>query len=419
MGVFMLGGFEKYLVQQATLHDRHIPFYSKWVSHCYSFLDQPDTCLLSSDQIQNYLNHISKTREDWQVKQAEAALRLYGYYLSSAVKESTATTGAGTSDNKNLWTAVEKNTRDALRLRHRSYSTEKTYIGWLWAFCDHVRAKTPVDLSVADMQNFISSLAVERRVSQSTQNQALNALIFLYRHVLEKEPGPTEIRSVRALPKQRLPVVLTATEIQSLFECLSGTHRLMAMLIYGCGLRIKECMHLRIKDIDLDRNLVTVWGKGDKNRMTVLPASVKTDLFDHITEVRQLYEHDREKNFNGVYLPNALEKKYPNAGKEWAWFWVFPAQALSVDPHTHVVRRHYAHPSSLQKAFKEAVFKAGVSKQASVHTLRHSFATHLIEKGYDIRTIQELLGHEDLQTTMIYTHVAKKNVLGVKSPLDE
>ena len=418
MGIFMLGEFEKYLVRKATLNDKHIPFYVKWVSHCYSYLEQPDNCILSSDQIQDYLHHISRTREDWQVKQAETALRLYGYYLSSAVTESTATTGANTPGNRNLWTAIEKNTRAALRLRHRSYSTEKTYISWLWAFCDHVSEKTPSDLSVADMQNFISSLAVERRVSQSTQNQALNALIFLYRHVLGKEPGPAEIRSVRALPKQRLPVVLTAREIQSIFECLAGTHRLMAMLIYGCGLRIKECMHLRIKDIDLERDIVTVWGKGDKNRMTVLPASGKNDLISHIKEIRPLYDHDREKNFNGVYLPNALEKKYPNAGKEWAWFWLFPAQTLSVDPDAHIVRRHYAHPSSLQKAFKEAVSKAGVTKQASVHTLRHSFATHLLEKGYDIRTIQELLGHEDLQTTMIYTHVAKKNVLGVKSPLD-
>jgi integron integrase len=233
------------------------------------------------------------------------------------------------------------------------------------------------------------------------------------------EPGPEEIRAVRALPKRRLPIVLAVTEVQSVFERLSGTHRLMAMLIYGCGLRIKECMHLRIKDIDLERDVVTVWGKGDKNRSTVLPVSVKSELVGHIAKVKCMHDDDRQKNLNGVYLPNALEKKYPNAGNEWAWYWVFPARSLSADPYTNTVRRHHAHPSSLQKAFKDAVNKAGVTKQASVHTLRHSFATYLLEKGYDIRTIQELLGHEDLQTTMIYTHVAKKNVLGVKSPLDE
>jgi integron integrase len=411
-----LEGFEEYLTRNAFIQEKYVPYYLRWVSYCYSFLDRPDNCLLTSDQLQNYLNHVAKTRETWQVQQAEAALKLYGYYLSLDVSRPSNDARPG---EKALWEAMEKSTRGALRLRHRAYSTEKTYIGWLWAFFDYVGGKPPSDLSVVDMQNFLSSLAVERRVSASTQNQALNALIFLYRHVLEKEPGIDEIRSVRAVPKQRLPVVLSTTEIQSLFTRLSGTHRLMAMLIYGCGLRIKECMHLRIKDIDLDRDVVTVWAKGDKNRRTVLPGSVKNDLIDHIARVKPLYDYDREKKLSGVYLPNALEKKYPNAGKEWTWYWLFPAQSLSADPYTHIVRRHHVHPSSLQKAFKEAMMKAGVTKRASVHTLRHSFATHLLEKGYDIRTIQELLGHEDLQTTMIYTHVAKKNVLGVKSPLDE
>lgn len=416
---FMLDGFEKYLTSTAFIQAKYIPYHLKWVSYCYSYLDQPDNGLLTSDQIQGYLNNISKTREAWQVEQAEAALKLYGYYLSSESKpvEDSANTGPP-SEARGLWRALEKNTRDALRLRHRSYSTEKTYLSWLRAFGDHVNWKNPSELSTVDMQNFLSSLAIERRVAPSTQNQALNGLIFLYRHVLDKEPGPEEIRSVRALPKQRLPVVLSGVEIRSILDGLIGTHRLMARLIYGCGLRIKECMHLRIKDIDLERDIVTVWGKGDKTRNTVLPVSIKNDLISHIKEIRPLYDHDRKNNFNGVYLPNALEKKYPNAGKEWAWFWVFPAQSLSVDPITNIVRRHYTHPSSLQKAFKEAVFKTGVTKQASVHTLRHSFATHLLEKGHDIRTIQELLGHENLQTTMIYTHVAKKNSLGVRSPLD-
>jgi integron integrase len=415
----LLGGFEEYLISKAFIKDRYVPFYIKWVSYCYSFLQKPDNCLLTPAQLQSYLKSISKTREDWQVKQAEAALRLYGYYLSSELEQPADTVSTGLpTETANPWPALEKSMRDALRLRHRSYSTEKTYLGWVKAFRDYISGKPTADLSIADMQNFLSSLAVERRVSASTQNQALNSLVFFYRHILEIEPGPEEIRAVRALPKQRLPVVLASTEIQALFGCLSGTHRLMAMLIYGSGLRIKECMHLRIKDIDLERDVVAVWGKGDKNRRSVLPTSVRSDLISHIANVRPLYDDDRKNNLNGVYLPNALEKKYPNAGKEWAWYWVFPAQALSVDPHTHVVRRHHVHPSSLQKAFKEAVFKAGVTKQASVHTLRHSFATHLLEKGHDIRTIQELLGHEDLQTTMIYTHVAKKNVLGVKSPLD-
>ena len=414
----MLEGFEEYLIRKAFIQEKYVPYYLKWVSYCYTFVNQPDNCLLTSDQVQSYLNHISKTREDWQVQQAETALRLYGYYLSAELKRPAGAVETGRPETKGLWKTVEKQTRDALRLRHRSYSTEKTYILWLRAFSEYVNGKTPSELSVTDMQTFLSSLAVERRVAPSTQNQALNALIFFYRHVIEKEPGSEEIRAVRALPRRSLPIVLTGSEVHSLFDRLTGTHRLMAMLIYGCGLRLKECLSLRIKDIDLERDVVTVRGKGDKDRRTVLPASVKSELIIHINEVRPIYEHDREKKLNGVYLPNALERKYPNANKEWTWFWVFPAQSLSVDPITQTVRRHHVHPSSLQKAFKAAVIRAGVTKQASVHTLRHSFATHLLEKGHDIRTIQELLGHADLQTTMIYTHVAKKNVLGVKSPLD-
>src|SRR3990172_6371841 len=415
----MMEGFEGYLVGKAFIQDKYIPYYIKWVSHCYAYLDLPDNCLLTPDQVQSYLNHISKTREDWQVQQAEAALRLYGYYLSSALTTpADAGEGGEAPGTREIWTDLEKNLRDALRLRHRSYSTEKTYLSWLRAFGNHVAWKAPVELSTVDMQNFLSSLAIERRVAPSTQNQALNALIFFYRHVIEKEPGPEEVCAVRALPKRRLPVVLSRAEIQTLFEHLSGTHRLMAVLIYSCGLRLKECLHLRIKDIDLDRDIVTAWGKGDKDRRTMLPASVKDDLISQMAEARNLYNLDREKKLNGVYLPNAIERKYPNDGKEWGWFWIFPAQMLSVDPISHVLRRHHAHPSALQKAFKEAVFKSGVTKQASVHTLRHSFATHLVEMGYDIRTIQELLGHTSLQTTMIYTHVAKKNILGVKSPLD-
>ena len=193
----------------------------------------------------------------------------------------------------------------------------------------------------------------------------------------------------------------------------------MAMLTYGCGLRLNECISLRIKDVDLEQNVVIVRaGKGDKDRRTVLPERVKGDLINHIESVRQLYERDRRANLNGVALPSALERKYPNAGKEWGWFWLFPSRSLSIDPRTHIVRRHHIHPASLQRAFKAAVNKVGIIKQASVHTLRHSFATHLLEKGYDIRTIQELLGHKQLHTTMIYTHVARKNILGVRSPLD-
>ncbi|MEP9410653.1 MAG: integron integrase [Candidatus Brocadia sp.] len=310
-------------------------------------------------------------------------------------------------------------TSEVLRLRHRSYSTEKSYIAWLRSFRGFVHDKKPSQLTSKDIQDFLSSLAVDRKVSASTQNQALNALIFVYRHVLEKEIGEDELNAVRAIYKRRLPVVLTLKEVHAIFDRLSGVQRIMAMLTYGCGLRLQECLSLRIKDIDLEQNIVIVRsGKGDKDRRTILPESLKDDLITHISEVRGLYDQDRGKGIHGVYLPGALEKKYPNAGKEWGWFWLFPSKSLSVDPRTHTVRRHHMHPASLQKAFKVAVAKAGITKQASVHTLRHSFATHLLENGYDIRTVQELLGHRNLQTTMIYTHVATKNILGVRSPLD-
>lgn len=193
----------------------------------------------------------------------------------------------------------------------------------------------------------------------------------------------------------------------------------MAMLTYGCGLRVTECASLRIKDIDLERGTVIVRAsKGDKERRTVLPDRLKDPLIQHISATRLIYDNDRRQNLPGVFLPGALEKKYPNAGTEWGWFWLFPSQSLSVDPRTLIVRRHHMHPASLQRTFREAMQQTGISKQVSVHTLRHSFATHLLENGYDIRTIQELLGHRNLQTTMIYTHVATKNVLGVRSPLD-
>jgi integron integrase len=308
---------------------------------------------------------------------------------------------------------------EALRLRQRSLSTEKTYIGWLRGFRTFINSKEDDKLSAQDIQDYLSYLAVEKRISSSTQNQALNAIVFFYRHVLDKNIDG-ELNAVRASQKRRLPVVLSHKEIESIFSQMQGTHKLMAMLAYGCGLRLLECLKLRIKDIDIEQSLVIVRsGKGDEDRRTVLPETLKDELIRHIGETRALYEEDRKKDMPGVYLPHALEKKYPNAGKEWGWFWLFPSKSVSVDPVSLTVRRHHVHPASLQKAFKTALTRSGVPKHASVHTLRHSFATHLLEKGYDIRTIQELLGHKNLQTTMIYTHVASRNILGVISPLDK
>ncbi|MDI6744300.1 MAG: integron integrase [Thermodesulfovibrionales bacterium] len=282
-----------------------------------------------------------------------------------------------------------------------------------------MNGKQPQSLEGKDIQDFLSYLAVEKKVSASTQNQALNAIVFLYRHVFDKNIAG-EISAVRARQNRRLPVVLTINEIEKIFSEMSGVNKLMARLIYGCGLRLQECLQLRIKDVDFEQSLVIIRsGKGDKDRRTVLPEAVKDELVKHINGIRVIHEKDRKAGVNGVQLPGALDRKYPNAGKEWGWFWLFPSQTLSVEPRTNVVRRHHVYHDALQRAFKTAVMKAEITKQASIHTLRHSFATHLLESGYDMRTIQELLGHTSIQTTMIYTHVATKNILGVRSPLDK
>lgn len=411
----MLDNFNDYLIHKASVKANYVPYYLKWVADCYSFLNVPESTRLESNQKNQYLSHLAKSYEDWQVNQADTALRLYDYFLSQGADQSSAETHSLGRD----WKALEAKMQEALRLRHMSYSTEKTYLVWLRGFRAFVKEKDPAVLEGRDLQDYLSHLAVERKVSASTQNQALNAIVFLFRHVLGKSID-NELSAVRARQRRRLPVVLTPEEIRRIFQHITEVHRLMAKLIYGGGLRLMECLKLRIKDIDLERNMVIVRaGKGDKDRRTILPETLKDDLIRHISEVRAFYDKDRTDNIGGVWLPDALERKYPNAGKEWAWFWIFPSRSLSVDPRTLLVRRHHIHQASLQKAFHDAARKAGIAKQASVHTLRHSFATHLLENGYDIRTIQELLGHKNLQTTMIYTHVATKNILGVRSPLDK
>jgi integron integrase len=410
----MLATFRQFLSIKERVPERNIPYYLKWVSDCYRFFNLSEMTPLENHQRAQFLTHLAKNHEDWQVEQADRALRLYEYFLSKTKTDQ----NEPVADLSGDWKRLEDKTREALKLRHRSYSTEKTYILWLRQFRDFLKERDPLSLKGRDLQDFLSQLAVEKKVSASTQNQALNAIVFFYRHVLDKDIEG-EISAVRARQNRRLPVVLTTKEVDRIFSAMSGVNQLVVRLIYGCGLRLQECLQLRIKDLDLEQNIVIVRsGKGDKDRRTVFPEAIKEEIIHHLAEVRKLYEKDRQAKLSGVYLPGALDRKYPNAGKEWGWFWLFPSQSLSVDPRTNVVRRHHVYHASLQKAFKIAVGKAGITKQASIHTLRHSFATHLLEKGYDIRTIQELLGHQNLQTTMIYTHVATKNVLGVRSPLD-
>jgi len=307
---------------------------------------------------------------------------------------------------------------DVMRLRHYAFRTEQTYVSWIKRFIFFHDKKHPREMGEPEVEAFLTWLAVEKHVSKSTQNQAFNALIFLYREVLKK-PLEGRIDAVRSSKKQRLPIVMSKEETQRVLSGMSGTTQLMAKLLYGGGLRLMECIRLRIKDIDFEINEIRVHsGKGDKDRLVPLPESIKPALKIHLERVKLIHENDLSKGCCEVYLPNALGRKYPRAGKEWGWQYVFPSSKLSQDPRKKVIRRHHMDPSTLDRAIKRAVKLAGITKRVTSHTFRHSFATHLLQTGTDIRTIQSLLGHNDLSTTMIYTHVLRQGGQGVKSPLD-
>ena len=308
--------------------------------------------------------------------------------------------------------------REAIRARHYSRRTEKSYVGWIRRFILFHGKRHPSEMGEAEIARFLSSLAVERRVAASTQNQALNALLFLYREVLRKDlPRIEDV--VRAKRPVRLPVVLTRDEVASVLAELDRTPRLMATLMYGAGLRLLECCRLRVKDVEFPtRRIVVRGGKGQKDRVTLLPAACERDLALHLAEARRQHERDLKEGGGFVELPDALERKYLSAGREWGWQWVFPATRTYWHRATSSRRRHHLHESVVQRRFKEAVRRTRMAKPATCHTLRHSFATHLLEDGYDIRTVQELLGHRDVTTTMIYTHVLNRGPAGVRSPAD-
>jgi len=308
--------------------------------------------------------------------------------------------------------------RDRMRRLHMARRSEEVYVGWVRRFILANGKRHPRDLGATDIERFLTGLAVHGRVSASTQNQALSALLFLYKQVLGLEL-PWLDGMERAKRPQRVPTVLTRAETQALLGELRGVHWLMGSLLYGTGMRLMECVRLRVKDVDFERHEIVVrQGKGAKDRRTMLPRMLVEPLRTQLAEARRVHERDLASGFGRVWLPDALDRKFRGAGADWGWQYVFPASGRSIDPRDGVERRHHVDESSLQRAIKRARDRAGIAKPATCHTLRHSFATHLLEAGQDIRTIQELLGHKDVATTQIYTHVLNRGGMGVVSPLD-
>ena len=308
--------------------------------------------------------------------------------------------------------------RIALRTRHYSLRTEEAYVGWIRRFILFHGKRHPNEMGEKEINVFLSSLAIRDGVSASTQNQALCALLFLYREILRVD-DPNLEGAIRARRPHRLPTVLTRAEVKRILGLLEGTPRLIATLLYGSGMRLMEALRLRVKDLEFGLNFILVRdGKGQKDRRVPFPTSVRPPLVTWLAQVRRWYDADRRSGLPGVFLPDAIDRKYPGASLEWGWQWAFPAEDLSTDPRSGLVRRHHVHERVVQRAVRQAVFGAGIRKPVSCHTFRHSFATHLLEERYDIRTIQELLGHASLTTTMVYTHVLKYGGRGVESPAD-
>lgn len=412
--------FADFLLKSHLTSQKSAPYLVRWVRR---FLERPATTDNITDQVHQFIEDLERSGrcQPWQLQQAEQAVRTYLInFLNHTQDRQPPRQSTGNPRTHDQLTATA-DVRRLLRLRHYSYRTECSYIDWIRRFFDFVRARQgrpePV-ITPHDIRDFLSHLAIQRHVAASTQNQAMCALLFLARHTLHIDVeglGDT----ARARASLRLPTVLSVAETRALLAAMRGTARLMAEVIYGGGLRVSECCELRIKDVDFDQGLLVVrGGKGNKDRSTLLPAAVRERLRAQIARAETLHRRDRASGIAGVWLPDALERKYPSAGRELGWFWVFPSHNLSLDPRAAIVRRHHMSESVVQKAVKSAAGEAGITKPVSVHTLRHSFATHLLLNGVDIRQIQDYLGHANVETTMIYTHVVKDLRTPARSPLD-
>lgn len=449
---------------EAGIPDKQRPFHAQWVRQFFNrMLGNRRRRDLGLADIRRFIDLLKADRSlaRWQVEQAGEALTIYyeqfrGIPLTKNVQAASKTQDAKQgretrADSEPLsgdhpgipaprmakplvdippprrsrskdttvdWDALKTEAVKTLRVRHYAYRTEKTYLHWIRKFVQYHHSRKPSSMGASEIHQYLSHLAVNEDVAASTQNQALNAIVFLYRHVVKKEAGDFS-DFPRARVRKRLPVVLSRNEVQELLRHMDGVEELVARLMYGSGMRISEAVRLRVKDIAFDRNEITVRaGKGDKDRRVPLPASMKPELLQQLDGRRALFEADRDMKMHEVELPNALARKYPNAKYEWKWQYVFPADDYSTDPYSGARRRHHLDPQRVQRAVHTAANAADITARVTPHALRHSFATHLLEAGRDIRTVQELLGHTDVKTTQIYTHVLNKGPLGVVSPLD-
>jgi integron integrase len=416
--------FQKYLISHKFVSEKNVSYYAYWVSKFLRFSNN-NRGLGQDLLVRKFLGHLRAKKDiaDWQILQAEGALRLYIEHFLMGNTSILYPNSLQKRQTHSNFAQTLKKMREAIRIKHYSYKTERSYIDWVKRFYNYVLNIKKKDIKAnaldsSDVRDFLSYLAIKQRVSSSTQNQAFNALLFLFRDVFKIELSDLG-KTVRAKRGLKLPVVLTVEEVQELFKYTEGKRLLILQLLYGSGLRLMELARLRVKDIDFKANLIFVRGsKQDKDHSTMLPERVKDKLHSHLQEVKSLHEKDLEAGYGEVYLPDALERKYPNAAKDWCWQYVFPAANRSVDPRSGKIRRHHISEKSIQNAVKNATKEAGIAKHVTVHTLRHSFATHLLMNGVNIRQIQELLGHKHVETTMVYTHVLRDMVNTPKSPLD-
>ncbi len=441
--------FSQGLLARGIVAGKH-DFFRNWVRKFIGFVKPRKWDQARRDDVEQFLDLLMREgKAGWQVAQASEALELFYREVAPMdwarhdwpgtpstlelpkgrpaevprppIRSAGEARFEGRSDSGNLeerWAGFLGEVEQRLRTERYAYRTEQSYLDWVKRFLLFVRPKERSDLNQAAVEEYLAYLALERRVAASTQNQAFNAILFLFRHVLKAEMGSLE-GVPRAQTSRRLPVVLSKKEVARLFAEMRGVGLLMAKLMYGSGLRVMECVRLRVKDVDFANSYVVVReGKGGKDRLVPLPVSLVADLEAHLKVVRALWERDRAMGAGGVFLPDALSLKYPSAGKEWGWFWVFPSDSESRDPRSGLMRRHHLHEGGIQQLVKRAALRAALVKPVSPHSLRHSFATHLLENGHDIRTVQELLGHADVSTTMIYTHVLNRPGIAVRSPLD-